>query len=51
MAVLRVVVGGVVGAGPKKQRASEQKDDGKFHRDYGWDMAAAAAAFCSFIMF
>ena len=48
MPVLRVVVSGIVGAGAGKQRASEKKKDGKFH---GWDMAAAAAAFCSFIMF
>jgi hypothetical protein len=46
--VLRVVVSGIVGAGAGKQRASEKKEDEKFH---GWEMAAAAAAFCSFIMF
>lgn len=48
MPVLRVVVSGIVGAGAGKERASEKKEDEKFH---GWDMAAAAAAFCSFIMF
>jgi hypothetical protein len=51
MPVLWVVVSGIVGAGAGKERTSEKNEDGKFQRNYGWDMAAAAAAFCSFIMF
>jgi hypothetical protein len=34
MPVLLVVVRGIVGAGAGKQRASEKKDDEKFHRGY-----------------
>jgi hypothetical protein len=54
MTGLIVVGGGIVRARGGKQRASEKKENEKFHRrarPYGWDMAAAAAAFCSFIMF
>jgi hypothetical protein len=44
MPVLRVVVVRIAGAGGGKQRASEKKENEKFH---GWDVAA----FCWFTMF